>query len=104
MPETDAVLLNYEAREVRFCDPKLRLLIVAIRIALRESVDKCFEFSIVVSIAIAEEYDLVEKICDSHENRSNLALNLMESGWCGTEPEGDPFPLRKPPSSNIAMI
>ena len=93
MQWTDPLLVDYEAGHVKFCESKLTLLICVRRIAFRECIEKRVDFAFFVSIAVADEYDVVEKVCDVVDTMSNLAKNLLEAGWCWTKPERDPFPL-----------
>ena len=90
---TDAVLIDSEAGDLKFCGANLRLLIVVRRISLLEFAEKIVEFSIVVSIAIGDDNDDVERIYDSGETMSNLADNRLEAGCRGTQHARDPFPL-----------
>ena len=79
---TYTVLVDCEAGELKVCDPKLTFLLVVRRFDLGACVEKRVYFAVVVSVAVADDHDVLEKVRDSVETMSNLADKLPEAGWC----------------------
>ena len=71
---TYAVLIDVEPGEVQFCGAKLTLFIFERRIALPEYLEKRMDLAVVVSVAVADDYDVIAKICESIEPMSNLSV------------------------------
>ena len=63
------------------------------RIALRQGVAKSVDVALVLIVTIAEDYDVVQKICDSGAIMRNFGHILLEAGSCGTHPERNPVQL-----------
>ena len=85
----DPTLIDEQEGDLQLSEGSLTTLILEPRIALRERGEKCFVFAVVVRIAVADDYDAVDKVCYPAKTICNLTHNLLEASCCGAQPEMD---------------